>query len=397
MESGQHNGIDRLLADQELRERLRRGRVGLLSSRVCRTATGKSTAAALQAALAGTTGQGLVRLFAAEHGWSTAAAPGAAVDDAHDPQTSLPVHSVYGIRQRPDPAALADLDAIVIDLRDMGVRCYTYATTAARFLSGLAGHTGLAGHALEVIICDRPNPLGAKQAGPDLDPNLRNFLGYFDIPFVHGQTLGQLLSDFNHRLPTPCDLTVIPADMAHTEPAWHPPSPSLTHPHTVPLYPGLVLLEGTNVSEGRGTEQPFRCVLAPWLEPASLLPIAEDWPLAGLSLSPTTATPQSGKFSGEPCHGLAFQVTDPTAVDGLALGVHLLAALSRYPQFQWTPGKITPLALPWQDEPAKPQQSGPFIDYLMGSRSLRTALAGNIPPAQILASWATNAQPNQST
>ena len=390
MESTLH-GIDRLLADQGLCTRLRHGRVGLLSSQACLTATGASTAAALLAALAGSTGHGLTRLFAAEHGWSTAAAPGASVDDARDPQTGLPVHSVYGIRQRPDPAALTDLDAILIDLRDLGVRCYTYATTAARFLAGLSGH------ALEVIICDRPNPLGLKQAGPGLDPSLRNFLSYFHTPFVHGQTLGQLLTDFNRQLPTPCDVTVIPAGATDTAFGWHPPSPSLTHPHTVPLYPGLVLLEGTNVSEGRGTQQPFRSVLAPWLNPASLLRQAQDWPLTGLSLSPITATPQSGKFGGEACHGLAFQVTDPEAVDGLALGVHLLAALHRHPQFKWTPGKITPLALPWQDEPTKPQQSGPFIDYLMGSRTLRTALADNIPPAQILASWGSRPPPNQST
>ncbi len=387
METDQHYGIDRLLADEELCRRLRHGRIGLLSSSACHTAAGQSTAAALQTALAGSAGQGLVRLFAAEHGWSTTAAPGAAVDDASDPETGLPVHSVYGIRQRPDPAALADLDTIVIDLRDIGVRCYTYATTAARFLAGLGGH------ALEVIICDRPNPLGAGPAGPALDPNLRNFLGYFDTPFVHGQTLGQLLTEFNRRLPTPCGITVIPAGSADAVPGWHPPSPSLTHPHTLPLYPGLVLLEGTNVSEGRGTELPFRSVLAPWLEPAGLLREARHWPLAGLSLSPMTATPHAGKFSGEQCHGIAFQVTDPQAVDGLALGVHLLAVLSTHSQFQWTPGKITPLGLPWQDELTKPQQSGPFIDYLMGSRTLRTSLAASTPPARILASWAT---PNQS-
>lgn len=378
-----HNGIDRLLADQELLSRLRRGHVGLLSSNACRTATGQTTAAALQTALAGVAGRGLVRLFAAEHGWATAAAPGASVDDAHDPQTGLPVHSVYGIRNRPDREALNDLDAILIDLRDIGVRCYTYATTAARFLAALSGS------ALEVILCDRPNPLGSRQAGPDLDPELRNFLAYFDTPFVHGRTLGGLLADFNQNLGSAaCTLTVVPADGSGSAPDWHPPSPSLTHPHTLPLYPGLVLLEGTNLSEGRGTDLPFRCVLAPWLEPAAMLKAAKDWPLAGLSLKPAAATPSHGKFQGEPCQGITFDVTEPAPVDGVALGVHLLATLSRLPQFQWTPGKITPLALPWQDGVSKPQQSGPFIDYLMGSPSLRTFLGDNTPPAEILASWA---------
>ena len=230
MDSNHHNGIDRLLADQKRLSRLRRGRIGLLSNQTCRTASGQTTAAALQTALAGATGRGLIRLFAAEHGWSTTTAPGASVGDARDPETGLPVHSVYGIRQRPDRKMFEDLDAILIDLRDIGVRCYTYATTAARFIAALTGQ------APAVILCDRPNPIGNRQAGPDLDPTLRNFLAFLDAPFVHGRTLGGLLTDFNHALgPAACDLTVVPAGEPAPAPAWVPPSPSLTHPDTLTL------------------------------------------------------------------------------------------------------------------------------------------------------------------
>ncbi len=381
------NGIDRLLADPDLIARLRSSRVGLLSSQACRTTTNQTAAAALQEALASRADRGLVRLFAAEHGWSTTAKPGAAIADANDPQTGLPVHSVYGIRQQPDPTAYADLDAIVIDLRDLGVRCYTYATTAARFLAALSDRGP------ELIVCDRPNPLGAGQAGPRLEPKLRNFLAYFDGQFVHGQTLAELLVDFNRRRgPMACNLSVIPAGPPVSTPQWQPPSPSLTHPDTVPLYPGLVLLEGTNLSEGRGTDLSFRCVLAPWLDPAAIMDSAADWPVDGLDVTPVSATPTHGKFRGQLCHGIAFRITDPSRVDGLALGVHLVATLCRDPQFQWIPGKITPLALPWQDGVSEAQQAGPFIDYLMGSRDLRTALADGGAPADILATWKRTAE-----
>lgn len=385
------SGIDRLLADTALARTLDGRRVGLLSNAASVTAAGVTVAAALAQALgrvapraaagaaggrSGGPGGGLVRLFAPEHGFAAGAGAGAAVADGHDPATGLPVHSLYGPRRSPADAALADLDVVVIDLRDVGVRCFTYAATAARLIEAL-GQAGVA-----ALVCDRPNPLGGRRAGPRLEPAQRGFVAYLDVPFVHGRTLGALLRRHNEGLDTPADLSVVaPADdLADVEGPWRPPSPGLRDRETVLLYPGLVLLEGTNLSEGRGTEAPFRLAAAPWLDgPDLATAINAVTEATGVTATPVTVTPQSGKCAGARCHGVRFDRRGSAAVDGLALGVHLLAILRRHAAFRWIaagPGAV----------PAR--ADGPiFIDRLMGSTSLRLALDHGAAPAAILAEW----------
>jgi len=164
------SGIDRLLDDPA---RLRGRRIGLLANQASVTAGFVPTAQALAAALDG----GLVRLFSPEHGWSGFDPAGDDVADAREPATGLPVVSLYGPRRAPEAAHLADLDTVVIDLQDVGVRCYTYAATAARLAVACAEH------GVEVIVCDRPNPLGDGIEGPPRDPSLRSFVAWLDVPF----------------------------------------------------------------------------------------------------------------------------------------------------------------------------------------------------------------------
>ena len=371
-------GIDRLLADADMVARLRRRRVGLLSNRACMTRDGAQTAHALARAL-GTGARGLVRLFAPEHGWSVA--EGAGVGDGIEPGLGLPVHSLYGPRRAPAPEALDDLDAVIVDLQDVGVRCYTYATTAALVLATLAGRR------VEAIVCDRPNPLGTRVAGPMLDPDLRSFVGYFDMPYRHGRTLGTLLGDFTSwRLDGKVELTVIPAGDEPLAPPgpWTPPSPALPDWEAVLLYPGLVLLEGTNVSEGRGTDAPFRSVAAPGLDGEALATHLNAVPETGVRASPTQYVPGSGKLVGKTCGGVRLEVPDPNTVDGLAFGVHVLAWLAtRYADFAWTEATV-PVA-----DDSDPLQftarQGFFIDYLLGDTGLRQAIGDGA--AAILARW----------
>jgi len=199
------SGIERLLADGDRLDMLKQRRVGLLTNAGCRTANGTQSASALNQALAKGSNPGLTSLFAPEHGFATDAAAGASVADHRDGTSGIDVISLYGLRQVPEPQHLAAIDVLIIDLRDVGVRCFTYAATAA-----MAAQAALdAG--IEVIICDRENPLGTATDGPPLDHGFQSFLAYFAVSFIHGKTLGTLVADTLNDHPHASELTVIPA------------------------------------------------------------------------------------------------------------------------------------------------------------------------------------------
>lgn len=372
------SGIDVLLADRARLANLARRRVALLSNAACRTAAGEPSANALKRALASTPQSGLVGLFAPEHGFAADARAGAAVADHADPLSGLGVVSLYGDRRAPTAAQLAALDVLVVDLRDVGVRCYTYAATAA-----IAAQAALdAG--LDVIVCDRPNPLGAATAGPALDPRFRSFLAYFDVPFVHGRTLGALVSGALAERVNTAHLAIIdpPPGSADPQVAWTPPSPALQTRDAVALYPALVLLEGTNVSEGRGTPFSLEAVAAPWLDAAALTDAIGDWP-CGIAATACAIEPAAGDFAGATLPAVRLTPTAETG-DVFGFGVRLLAWLAAtHRDFAW---RATPDAL------ERPGSQGPgeqryFIDALLGSDSLRLALARGDSPDTILAQW----------
>jgi uncharacterized protein YbbC (DUF1343 family) len=367
------NGIDRLLGDRKRMAWLRAARVGLLTHDACHTAKGIPTRRALAAAL----GPGLVRLFTPEHGIAAAAPAGVGVADGHDPETGVQLASLYGPRLDPDVRMLADLDVIVVDLRDVGVRCFTYAATAARLIGAAARLTD--GPA--ILVCDRPNPLGPATAGPPLDPALRSLVAWFDVPFVHGRTLGGLLA-----LATTGQgagrFETIPGDPVLRSPtiSWVAPSPALDHPEAVALYPGLVLFEGTNLCEGRGTPLPFRSIAAPWLETAALSAEIAGWDMP-IEATPSALTPAAGRYAGDNLPAIALSLSRNVAFDALAFGVRLLCAIAaRHSEFAWLRRDDSAFAAPGS-------KGGYVIDWLMGSRCLREAMAHGDDAESILARW----------
>jgi uncharacterized protein YbbC (DUF1343 family)/CubicO group peptidase (beta-lactamase class C family) len=371
-------GIDRLRAENG--GALRGKRVGLVVHAASVDADGRRTIEVLRDA-----GVDVVRLFSPEHGLRGRAAAGEHVTESMDGRTGLPVVSLYGAKTRPAPGDLAGLDALVFDLQDAGVRFYTYASTLLLCLNA-AAEAGI-----EMVVLDRPNPLGGLRiAGPLAHPtSLRgapsslmatkqsgsSLLAMAPGPLVHGLTLGEMARYANaHRL-EPARLTVVPMagwrrDMtwADTGLLWVRPSPNLRTAEAALAYPGVALLEATNVAEGRGTDTPFLVFGAPWLDPDTLGAAVS---VPGFSLAPTRFTPRASSAAPEPqyrdqeCRGLRVQVTDPGAADPYVLGLSLLSALRRtQPEFRLL-------------------ENGAALDRLIGTPRLRQRLARGESPADI--------------
>ncbi|MEK9661483.1 MAG: exo-beta-N-acetylmuramidase NamZ domain-containing protein, partial [Alphaproteobacteria bacterium] len=362
-------------------------RVGLLTHDACRTSdnvpTRLAVASAIGSAMGNASGRtGLVTLFSPEHGIASDAAAGAAVDDSVDAATGLPVISLYCQHQYIEPDLLDGLDIILVDLRDVGVRCFTYAATAAQ----LAAAAARVPSTPELIVCDRPNPLGKATAGPPLDPELRSLVAWFDVPFVHGSTIGGLLDAEARRRGYPRPRVFAGADNAsgYATSPWIPPSPALDHPDAVRLYSGLVLLEATNLDEGRGTPVPFRSVAAPWLDTAALAADVARWGLP-VTTRQSALAPAVGNYAGQRLPALEFTIptgaagccsTAAVPFDSFAFGVRLLCTIAaRHCEFSWT------------QVPAGGATARFGIDSLLGNAGLRTAMAAGDDADTILARW----------
>ena len=352
---------------------LRGKRLALLAHAASVAADGRHAIDVLRSA-----GLDLRCVFAPEHGLRGQAAAGQQVRDGRDPASGLPVVSLYGGKTRPSPADLKDVDAVVVDLQDAGVRFYTYASTLLLTLEA-AAETGR-----EVIVLDRPNPLGGELVeGPRSDPEdrvARSLVNRAPGPLVHGLTLGEMALFANARLARPASLHVIrmrgwrrTMTWEDTGLRWVPPSPNLRSAEAALAYPGVCLLEATNVSEGRGTDAPFLRLGAPWLDVTGLVAALGTGPEeAGFALEPTSFVPRAGpsdpapKHEGRECHGFAVRVIAPRGVRPYALGVGLLAALRRQPSFAWRDG-------------------GRILDGLVGARGLFTGLSAGRSVFEILA------------
>jgi len=286
----------------------------------------------------------VVRLFAPEHGLRGQAAAGERVESDRDPVSGLPVVSLYGEHRRPSPADLADLDALVFDLQDAGVRFYTYASTLILSLQS-AAEVGI-----DFVVLDRPNPLGGERvAGPVSAPRNvvpESFLNLAPGPLVHGLTLGEMARHLNARLDPPARLVVLPLEgwkrhmtWSATGRPWVSPSPNLQSAEAALAYPGTALLEATNLSEGRGTDAPFLLLGAPWLTISDDPPAVPGYRFETAHFTPKSspAAPQP-KYEDQECQGLRIHVTDPETADPYRLGVTLLAYLSRQPGFAWRDG-----------------------------------------------------------
>jgi uncharacterized protein YbbC (DUF1343 family) len=277
----------------------------------------------------------LVALFSPEHG--LAAREDRFLGDSRDPQSGLPVFSLYGENKRPTAAHLTGLDTLVYDLQDAGARFYTYTTTLGYLLETAAERR------LRLVVLDRPNPIdGLHVDGPVLAPEATSFTGYHPIPIRHGMTVGELARLFNQERAIGADLQVIPAegwrrDMTfdRTGLPWRNPSPNLRSLDEALLYPGVALLETTNVSVGRGTDHPFERVGAPWIDGGALARSLLNEQLPGLRITPTSFTPTTSTFAGEPCRGVALQVVERARVEPIRLGIAIARALARLHPSEW--------------------------------------------------------------
>lgn len=336
---------------------LRGRRAGLLCHAASATADGRHAIDVLRAQ-----GVELARLFAPEHGLRGAAAAGAALTDSVDPASGLRIVSLYGPRTRPTAQDLAGLDMLIVDLQDVGVRFYTYVSALIECLEASAEG------GIEVVVLDRPNPLGGERIeGPDADVSApRSQLNRAPGPLIHGLTLGEMARLVNARLAKPARLHVVPLEgwargmtWEATGRPWVAPSPNLRSSEAALAYPGVCLLEATNVSEGRGTEAPFLLLGAPWIAPGAL---SRAVSVPGYELHAARFTPRASeatplpKYEGEACAGLRVRVTDARSVEPYRLGVALLTALKRlHPEFQW-------------------RDDGAMLDRLVGTRRLRDAI-----------------------
>jgi uncharacterized protein YbbC (DUF1343 family) len=271
----------------------------------------------------------LVALFSPEHGMGGDLE--GAIKDTSDLVTGLPVYSLYGKNRRPRAQWLSGLDAVVVDLQDVGVRFYTYAATVGYLLEEAAKQR------LPVYLLDRPNPIRADRVqGPILDPERTCFTAYWPLPVRHGMTLGELARLFVGEQGLTVDLQVVAMNNYRRDAwydasglAWLPPSPNLRDLAATTLYPGVGMIEGGEVSVGRGTDTPFQLVGAPWLDGRALAAELSRQGVAGVWFQATTFTPVTATYAGCLCQGVKIMVDDRERLDSPGLGMALAAALRR--------------------------------------------------------------------
>lgn len=333
-------------------------RVGLITNHSGRDSSGRRTIDLVRNA----DGVKLLAVFTPEHGLDGDVDGN--VMSGHEPTTGLPLYSLYGAVERPTSAMLEGLDALVFDVQDAGVRFYTYITTMAY------GMEAAASKGIPFYVLDRPNPIGASIVqGPILDANLKSFTGYFPLPVRYGMTIGEVAQLFNEESHIGVDLRVITMrgyrrDQWYDETGlrWINPSPNLRSLREVTLYSGVALVEGANVSVGRGTASPFELLGAPWIDGKALASYLNRDEVPGVRFEPIDFTPGEDPFEGRICHGVRIILEDRRLLDAPAMGVELARALSQlYPrtfQLDRTRGLI---GAQWVVQAIRDGEEGPSI------------------------------------
>jgi uncharacterized protein YbbC (DUF1343 family) len=319
------------------------------------------------AALPGVT---LGAILGPEHGARGAAAAGVHLADEVDPRTGVPVFSLYGSVRRPTPRMLEGLDVILFDMQDIGVRAYTYLSTLKEVLAACA-ESGK-----ELWVLDRPVPIGGDVLeGPVLEAGFESFVGPHRTPLRHGLTAGEFALMVNEEAGVGANLKVCPMsgyrrglEWPETSLPWVPPSPNIPAVETALAYAGAVLVEGTNLSEGRGTALPFLLVGAPWINGETLAAELERLALPGCLFRPAVFTPTASKHAGTECGGVQLHVTAERAFRSVAAAVALIQSARRlWPrEFAFLPDAF---------------------DRLAGTSSLRRAIEADVPLADIVRSW----------
>ena len=308
-------GIDILVRDQFTA--LSGRKVGLITNQTGRDRDGDRTIDLL----AGAKNLQLVKLFSPEHGIDGALDE--KIDNATDAKTGLKIFSLYGKTRQPTPDMLDGIDTLVFDIQDVGARFYTFSSTMGLCMQSAAARK------IRFVVLDRPNPnTGLVADGPSADKSHLGFTAFAPIPLVHGMTIGELATFYNTEMNIHCDLQVIAMEnwrrrmwFDQTGMPWINPSPNLRNPTAALLYPAIGLLEATNVSVGRGTDQPFEQFGAPWIDGRKLAAALNDAHLPGLRFVAVSFEPKSSKFAGERCQGVDVEVIDRNAFEPARAGV----------------------------------------------------------------------------
>jgi len=299
--------------------------------------------------------------------------------DGWNSSLQIPLVSLYSDKRQPAAELLESIDVLLIDLQDVGTRVYTYTTTMGLCMEA-AAEVGT-----KVVILDRPNPLNGKQVeGNMLDGRYRSFVGRYPVPMRHGLTIGEFARYLVQCCNLNCDLEVVPMQgwkrscyFSATRVPWVFPSPNMPTWETALLYPGMVLFEGTNVSEGRGTTLPFQLFGAPFISQPELLNFLAPFDLQGVVLRPVTFEPAFDKWHGEPCQGFQIHVTDALKFRPYYFGLTLLQGLLQVhrEQFQWLP---PPYEYEYEKLP---------IDIISGDPAVREALERGVDLDRLAAGW----------
>ena len=300
-------------------------------------------------------------------------------EDILDPVLHIPIFSLYGKLRKPDARMFAPIDVLLVDLQDVGTRVYTFIYTLSYCLEAAREHN------VKVLILDRPNPVGGVAVeGNCLAADCTSFVGRYPIPMRHGLTIGELAKLFNEYFAIGCDLEVITMQgwnrnmlFGDTGLPWVAPSPNLPTPQSALVYPGQVIWEGTNVSEGRGTTQPFELFGAPFIDVAKIMSALANTQLPGVFLRPAVFEPTANKWQATPCHGFQIHVTDSAQFKPYATTLHLIRAIisNHAAQFEWKP---PPYEYEFERMP---------IDLIIGDSSIRKRLENLDPIDEIESDW----------
>lgn len=318
----------------------------------------------------------LVALFGPEHGVRGDAADGARIASGRDPYTGVPVYSLYGDRLQPSTGVLEKLDVMLFDIQDVGARFYTYLYTMSLSMQACGAHD------IPFVVLDRPNPLGGvRVAGNVLDPAFASFVGLHPISICHGLTIGELAVLFNHEYGLGADLSVVPMRGWHRSMQWEQtglpwvaPSPNMPTMDTATVYPGTCLIEGTNLSEGRGTAKPFEQLGAPYVDGPRLAAELGDLALPGVLFRPLYFQPAFSKYAGDVCRGVQLHVVDRSVFEPVRTGLEVIAAVRR----------ICPAEFCWRTTSDDIYN----FDRLAGTDRIRRQIDSGVPVASIQADWA---------
>jgi uncharacterized protein YbbC (DUF1343 family) len=365
-------GSERLLASRRLDSK----RVGV----VCNPASIDHQFTHIADALASHPRARLAAIFGPQHGFRSDVQENM-IETGHgrDDRRRVPLYSLYSETREPTAEMLEGLDVLVIDLQDVGTRIYTYIYTMAHCLKAAKRH------GLEVLVCDRPNPIGGAQVeGPMLVSGFESFVGLYPIPMRHGMTIGELARLFNEHIGIGADLEVVPMkgwrrDMYHdgVQAPWVMPSPNIPTLDSAIAYPGTVLFEGTNVSEGRGTTRPFELVGAPWVAAERFADALNLRMLPGAFFRPVVFEPTFHKHAKRTCGGCQLHVVDRKTFAPVLAGVLLMEAFRA----------AAPDEFAWREPPYEYEHERLPFDILAGSSALREQIDAGVPAEAIARSW----------